>query len=156
MQTFLWIRRAGVSALAMMLLAAVSGCASKQEKALEQAKKQAVATGQPQQVGSVDTSGVTTTTVVEPPAQGQKEPTVVTTSAPPAPGAPKPSPSGPVVSAVGQAPATPSATSAVAAPAAPPEVSIPAGTTLAVRVDQRISAKASHPGESFSGEIVEP
>jgi hypothetical protein len=125
------------------------GCASKQEKALEQAKKQAVATGQPQQVVSVDKNGITTTTVVQPPATGQKEPTLVTTSAPPAVGTPKPSPSGPVVSAV-TPPAPP------AAPAAPLEISIPAGTSLAVRVDQRISVKTSHTGDTFTGEIVEP
>lgn len=152
MQTFLCIRRAGVSALAVVLLAA-AGCGSKQEKALEQAKKQAVATGQAQQVVSVDNKGVTTTSVVQPPAQGQKDPTVVTTTAPAAAGAPKPSPSWPVVSAVGQAPSAPNAASA---PAAPAEVNIPAGTSLAVRVDQRISVKTSHPGESFTGEIVEP
>ena len=151
MQTFLCIRRAGVSALAVVLLAA-GGCASKQEKALEQAKKQAMATGQPQQVVSVDNNGMTTTTVVQPPAQGQKDPTLVTTSAPPPAGVPKPTPSGPVVSAVQQASAAPTGS----APAATPEVNIPAGTSLAVRVDQRISVKTSHPGEGFTGEIVEP
>ena len=35
-------------------------------------------------------------------------------------------------------------------------MSIPAGTSLAVRIDQRISVKASHAGETFTGEIVEP
>src|SRR5579864_868691 len=149
MQTFLCIRRAGVSALAVVLLAA-GGCASKQEKALEQAKKQAMATGQPQHVVSVDNNGVTTTSVVQPPAQGQKDPTIVTTSAPPAAGAPKPAPSAPAVSAVPQAPPAP------AVAAAPAEVNIPAGTSLAVRVDQRISVKTSHAGETFTGEIVEP
>src|SRR5215469_47002 len=109
-----WIRRTSVPALAFVL--AISGCASKQEKALELAKKQAVATGQPQQVVSVDKDGITTTTVVQPPAAGQKDPTVVTTSAPPAAGAGKPSPSAPMVSAVSQVPPAP------AAPAAPSEV----------------------------------
>lgn len=144
------IQRGAVSVLAVALAAGMAGCASKQEKALEQAKKQAVATGQPQQVVSVDNNGVTTTSVVQPPAQGQKEPTIVTTSAPAAAGAPKPSPSAPVVSAVPQpAPAPP-------APPAPAEVTIPAGTSLAVRLDQRISVKTSHAGEGFTGEIVEP
>jgi hypothetical protein len=146
-QPNMWIRRSSVFALAMVLFAGMFGCASKQEKALEQAKKQAVATGQPQQVVSVDNNGVTTTSVVQPPAQGQKDPTIVTTSAPPAAGASKPSPSAPVVSAVPQPPP---------APAAPAEVTIPAGTSLAVRVDQRISVKTSHAGETFTGEIVEP
>ena len=149
-QTSWWIRRSSVPALSLVLAAAMFGCASKQEKALEQAKKQAIATGQPQQVVSVDKNGVTTTTVVQPPDTGQKEPTLVTTSAPPAAGTPKPPPSSPVVSAVRQAPSLP------AAPSAPVEVSIPAGTSLAVRVDQRISVKTSHAGESFTGEIVEP
>ena len=151
-RTFLSIRRAGVSALALVLLAP-AGCASKEQKALDQAKKQAVATGQPQQVVSVDKNGVTTTTLVEPPAQGQKDPTLVTTTAPPAAGAPKPTASGPVVSAVGQPESGPST---AGGPAAPVQVSIPAGTSLAVRVDQRISVKTSHPGETFSGEIVDP
>jgi hypothetical protein len=148
-QTSLWIRRSGVAALTLVLTAGMFGCASRQEKALEQAKKEAIATGPPQQVISVDKDGVTTTTVVQPPAAGQKEPTVVTTSAPPAPGAPKPSPSGPVVSAVAQ-PQTP------AAPPAPAGVSIPAGTSLAIRVDQRISVQTSHAGDTFTGEIVQP
>jgi hypothetical protein len=42
------------------------------------------------------------------------------------------------------------------APPQPVEVSVPAGTTLAVRVDQRISVKTSHAGDTFTGEIVEP
>lgn len=149
-QSNMWIRRGGVSALALVLAAGVLGCASRQEKAIEQAKKQAITTGQPQQVVSVDKDGITTTSVVQPPAQGQKDPIVVTTSAPAAAGAPKPAPSGPVVSALPQEPPPP------AAPPAPTEVSIPAGTSLAVRVDQRISVKTSHAGETFTGEIVEP
>ncbi len=149
-QSKMWIRRSGVFALAVLLGAGMFGCASKQEKALEQAKKQAVATGLPQQVVSVDNNGVTTTSVVQPPAQGQKDPTIVTTSAPPAAGAPKPSPAEPAVSAVPQPPSAP------AASGAPAEVNIPAGTSLAVRVDQRISVKTSHAGETFTGEIVEP
>jgi len=148
-QSIWWIRRGGVATLSLALAIGIFGCASKQEKAVEQARKQAIATGQPQQVVSVDKDGITTTTVVQPPASGQKEPTVVTTSAPPAPGAPKPSPSGPVVSTVPQPPPP-------AEPPAPVEVSIPAGTSLAVRVDQRISVKTSHAGETFTGEIVEP
>ncbi len=139
-------RWGGVSALALVILAGMAGCASKQQKALEQAKKQAIATGQAQQVVTVDKDGVTTTAVVQPPVQGQKEPTVVTTTVPPANGAPAPKPSEPVVSAVPQPPPPP----------APMEVSIPAGTTLAVRIDQRISVKTSRDGDPFTGEIVEP
>ncbi len=145
-----WMRKVGVCALPVVFLLGMSGCASKQEKALEQAKKQAIATGQPQQVVSVDKNGVTTTSVVQPPAQGQKDPTIVTTSAPPAAGAPKPAASGPVVSAAA------AAASESAAATAPAEVTIPAGTSLAVRVDQRISVKTSHAGDTFTGEIVQP
>ena len=148
------IQRGAVSALALVLVAGVSGCSSKQDKALEQAKKQAIATGQPQQVVSVDKDGTTTTTVVQPPAAGQKDPTLVTTTAPPPAGAPKPSPSGPVVSAVQQQPQQPAPEPQEAS--APAEVSIPAGTSLAVRVDQRISVKTSNAGDPFTGEIVEP
>ncbi len=154
MQKAGWIYRAGVSALALVLLAGLAGCASKQEKAIEQAKKQAITTGQPQQVVSVDKDGLTTTTVVQPPATGQKEPTLVTTTAPPAAGAAAPKPSEPTVSAVPQAP--PPEQQAPQGPPPPVEVSIPAGTSLTVRVDQRISVKTSHAGETFTGEIVEP
>ena len=73
LQSTWWIRRISVPALSLALAAGMLGCASKQEKALEQAKKQAIATGQPQQVVSVDKDGVTTSTVVQPPPQGQKE-----------------------------------------------------------------------------------
>jgi len=126
----------------------VSGCASKEEKALDQAKKQAVATGQPQQVVSVDKSGTTTTTVVQPPAAGQTAPTVTTTATPPPAGAPAPAPQEPVVTAA--APAAPPA------PPAPVPVSIAAGTTLAIRIDQRIRVKTAHAGDTFTGELVEP
>lgn len=143
----------------VLVLAGVAGCASKQEKALEQAKKQAVATGQPQQVVMVDKNGDTTTTVVQPPAQGQKEPTVTTTTAPPPAGMPKPKASGPEISAVSQVPTDSGMAqgpAAAQAPTAPAEVSIPAGTSLAIRVDQTISVKTSRPGDEFTGEIVEP
>ncbi len=137
------VRRSAVPLMALLVAAALLGCATKDEKALEQAKKQAAATGQAQQVVTVDKAGNTITTVVQPPAQGQKEPTLVTTTTPPAAGAAAPAASGPVVSAVPQ-------------PPAPVNVTIPAGTSLAIRVDQRISVKTSHTGDSFTGEITEP
>jgi hypothetical protein len=136
--------------MVIVLAAGISGCSSKQDKALEQAKKQAIATGQPQQIVSVDKDGTTTTTVVQPPATAQKDPTLVTTTAPAPAGAPKPTPSEPVVSAVRQPPPAPEA------PPAPAEVTIPAGTSLAVRVDQHISVKTSRAGDAFTGEIVDP
>jgi hypothetical protein len=132
--------------LAAALLAGLSGCASKQQKALEQAEKQAAATGQPQQVVSVDNNGNTITTTVQPPAAGQKQPTLTTTTTPPAAGAPAPKPSDPTVSAVPPPPPPP----------APVNVTIPAGTSLAIRIDQRISVKTSHAGDPFTGEVVDP
>jgi hypothetical protein len=130
-------------ALAACLLA---GCASKEEKALEQAKKQAAATGQPQQVVSVDKAGTTTTTVVQPPAAGQTAPTVTTTATPPPVGAPAPAPQEPTVTAAAPPPPPPP----------PPPVSIAAGTSLAIRIDQRIRVKSAHAGDKFTGEVVEP
>ncbi len=128
-----------------ILAAALSGCASKQDKALDQAKQQAAKTGQAQQVVSVDKSGTTTTTVVQPPATGQTTQAMTTTVTPPAAGTPVPQPSGPVVSAVPPPP-----------PAVPVNVTIPAATALNIRIDQHISAKGSRAGEKFTGEVVAP
>jgi len=124
-----------------------SGCASKQDKALQQAKDQAVKTGQPQQVVTVDKSGATTTVVVQPPATGQTAVATTTTVTPPASGTPAPAPSGPTVSAVPPPPPP---------PPVPVNVTIPAATQLTIRIDQRISAKTSHAGDKFTGEVVEP
>jgi len=126
----------------MLVLVAtfLSGCKSKQDEALDQAKKQAAATGQAQQIVSVDKNGATTTTVVQPPATGQKVAAVTTTTTPPVAGAPVPAPAEPKVSAV----------------PVPVNVSIPAGTPLTIRIDQRISVKASRSGDTFTGEIVDP
>jgi len=125
--------------LVLVLVAVIlAGCSSKQEQALDQAKKQAAATGQAQQVVSVDKNGTTTTTVVQPPAPGQANEEITTTVTPPAAGAPVPALSGPVVSAV------------------PVSVSIPAGTTLTIRIDQRISVKTSRAGDTFTGEMMLP
>jgi len=133
------------SMLALVLAAVVlSGCQSTQEKALDQAKKQAAATGQAQQVVSVDKSGTTTTTIVQPPAKGQANGAITTTATPPAAGAPVPAPAEPAVSAV------------PLPPPVPVDVTIPAGTTLAIRIDQRISVKSSRAGDKFTGEIVDP
>ena len=169
LQAGLGLRRGLVPALALAVM--LSGCASKEQKALEQAKKQAVASGQTQQVSSVDKNGNSITTLVQPPAPGQKEPTVTTITAPPAAGEPKPAPKDPTVSAVGDAepfgqpggdqaagasgPA-PKPTAGQTAAAQPVEVSVPAGTSLAIRVDQRISVKSSRPGDAFTGEVVSP
>ncbi len=133
--------------LAVAVSACLYGCASKQEKALQQAEKQAAATGQPQQIVTVDKGGNTTTTLVQPPAAGQKQPTVFTTTAPPPSGAPLPRPSGPTISALPKPPPP---------PPMPVSVTFPAGTDLAIRIDQRISVKTSSPGDRFTGEVVEP
>jgi hypothetical protein len=130
-----------------LAVAALSGCASKEEKALDQAKQQAAKTGQPQQVVTVDKNGTTTTTIVQPPASGQTTQAVTTTVTPPTAGAAAPSPSGPTVSQVPPPPPP---------PVVPANVTISAGTTLAIRIDQRISAKSSHAGDKFTGEIVDP
>jgi hypothetical protein len=135
----------GTLVLMLALVAAtLSGCKSKQEEALDQAKKQAAATGQAQQVVSVDKNGTTTTTTVQPPAAGQKNEVITTTSTPSAAGAPIPAPAAPTVSAVPQPPPV------------PVKVTIPSGTVLAIRIDQRISVKTSRAGDRFTGELVDP
>lgn len=123
-----------------LVVTVLSGCQSQQQKALDQASKQAAATGQAQQVVSVDKNGTTTTTVVQPPSAGQKIAAVSTTTMPATVGAPLPAPSGPTVSAVPVA----------------VNVSIPAGTSLTIRIDQRLSVKSSRSGDTFTGEIVNP
>jgi hypothetical protein len=134
------------AAVLVVALVGLGGCASKQDKALEQARQQAVKTGQAQQVVTVDKSGVTTTTVVQPPAAGQTAEATTTTVTPLAAGQPAPAASGPTVSAVPLPPA----------PVVPANVTIPAGTALAIRIDQRISVKSSRAGDKFTGEIVNP
>ena len=66
----LFARRVRMPLLALAMTIVLAGCESKQDKAIDQAKKQAVTTGQPQQVVSVDKAGTTTTTVVQPPVKG--------------------------------------------------------------------------------------
>ena len=135
----------GFHSLLMLFVAVLLvGCKSAQEQALDQAKQQAATTGQAQQVVSVDKNGTTTTTVVQPPAAGQKSEAITTTATPPAPGAPLPAPSKPTVSAV------------PLPPVIPVNAAIPAGTTLAIRIDQRINVKTSRAGDTFTGEIVDP
>jgi hypothetical protein len=166
------LRWGGAPVLALVVLAGMVGCKSQQEKALEDAKKQAAASGQAQQVVSVDKDGTSTTTVVQPPAQGQTQPTITTTTAPPPAGQPKPAPMAPKVSPVvnegepaqqladamdQQKPsAGQQSGQAQQAAQAPAPVTIPAGTSLAIRVDQSISVKTARAGDRFTGEIVNP
>lgn len=146
-------RTSPIPILVVFIASLLSGCESKQDQAIDQAKKQAAATGQPQQVVSVDKNGTTTTTTVQPPATGQTSQAVATTSKPPAAGAPAPAPSAPQVSA---APPQSAPQPPPPAPVVPAHLSIPAGATLAIRIDQHLSAKTSHVGDAFTGELVEP
>lgn len=156
------IRLAGGLALTMALIA---GCKSKLDQAIDSAKKQAAATGQPQQVVSVDKDGNTTTTTIQPPAPGQTAETVSSTTTPasavPA-GTPPPAP-GVYYNPQGTGQPAPSSASTAApgeaiAPATvqPADVRVPAGTTLAIRINQRISVKTTPAGSQFDGELVEP
>jgi hypothetical protein len=130
---------------AAMTAVCLCGCESKQEQALDQAKKQAAQTGQAQQVVSVGKDGTTTTTLVQPPTPGQPNGAVTTAQSKPVPGQSVPPPSGPAVSA---APPPP--------PPAPVSVTIPAGIELAIRIDQTLSVRTSHAGDRFTGEMVQP
>jgi hypothetical protein len=151
----------------LVALALTAGCASKEQKALNQAKAQATSTNVPQQVQYVDSSGNTVTKTVEPPAAQGQQTAVSTLITPPPPG-PKPHGTDPVVTplastaqgpldATGQ-PAPPSGPAAAAQPGQPPAVSIniPAGTELAIRIDQRISVRTSRAGDRFNGNVVDP
>jgi hypothetical protein len=154
--------------IATLLSAAlVTGCGkSKQEQAIDQAKKQAAATGQPQQVVSVDKNGNTVTTVIQPPAPGQTGQQITTTVTPAssvpanapaiAGGEPASAPLQNEAVAAAQAqtpPQTPTPGNPVILPA---DVQIPAGTTLAIRINQHISVKTNRAGDHFDGEIAEP
>lgn len=170
---------AGSLALAVTLLA---GCKSKEDAAIDAAKKQAAATGQAQQVVSVDKKGNVTTVTVQPPAPGQTAQQVTTTVTPAAAAAPaneavqqaaaanpdqpavapgQPAIAGPnggaaPVNAAQQAHVPVPGGPPVIQPARPAEVTIPAGTNLSVRINQHISVKTSRPGDHFDGEIAEP
>ena len=160
------------TAVLTAVMLAFVGCQSKQDAAIEQAKKQAAATGQAQQVISVDKNGNTTTTTVQPPVPGQNGQQVTTTVTPGAAangGVPTNTPA----VAGGDANMTPNhatvvvngqpevpATAPVPTPGnpviVPADVKIPAGTTLSIRINQHISVKSSRAGDPFDGEIVEP
>ena len=137
----------GVGVLSLALL---SGCASKETKAIDQAKSQATTTNTPQQVQYVDSNGNTITKTVEPPAAQGQQPSISTLITPPPPG-PKPHSTDPVIT-----PLSGSGQVAPQANQAPASVEIPAGTEVAVRIDQRISVKHSYAGEHFNGNLVEP
>ena len=157
----------GKAAVAMMVLAVAmaTGCKSKQDEAIDQAKKQAAATGQAQQVVSTDKNGNVTTTTVQPPSPGQTT-QAVTTTVTPANGA---VPANTPATAGGVAPVAPGQVDSSGQPVAgtapapgaapiirPADVNIAAGTNLTIRINQHISVKTSHAGDRFSGEVVDP
>lgn len=162
------LKCAGALALAVVLLA---GCQSKQDAAIDTAKKQAAATGQAQQVVTVDKAGNTTTVTVQPPAPGQTA-GAVTTMVTPAAAVANTSisegavaPGQPAIAGSNGSAAQPVATQAATAvpggapviqPAQPAEVSVPAGTNLTVRINQHISVKTNRAGDRFDGEVAEP
>jgi hypothetical protein len=163
-----FLRHGRTPMLALAFAITLTACQSKMDKAIDQAKQQAASTGEPQQVVAVDKAGTTTTTVVQPPAKGQSAGAISTTSTPPPPGRPVPPPQDPKVMPLGGDPnqaqaedpgAAPTAgrsASAKASPAGPVKVTIQAGTSLAVRIDQHISVKTSNAGDTFTGEVVDP
>ena len=136
---------------AALLALALNGCKSKDDVALAKAKQQAASTGQAQTLTSTDKAGNTVTTTVQPPAPGAKDEVVTTTVTPKAEAATTAAAPAP---ASGQAAATPAPAAAPAPP--PPPIHVAAGTSLAIRVDQRLSAKGSRAGEKFTGEVVDP
>jgi len=152
-------------AAAILSTVIFTGCSkSKQDQAIEQAKKQAATTGQAQQVVSVDKDGNTVTTVVQPPQPGQSG-QQITTTVTPSSGTPANTPAvaggqtaAPVSSAANSMPNDQPGQSGPAANTvvAPADVQIPAGTTLSIRVNQHLSVKTSRAGDHFDGEIVEP
>lgn len=151
-----------LSGAVVLSLALVAGC-SKVNSAVDQAKSQATTTNTPQQVQYVDSDGNTVTKTVQPPvAQGQ-QPAVSTLVTPPPPG-PKPHSTDPVITplsygAQGPQPAVAATQPAnTAQPGQPPSVAVnvPAGTELAIRINQHISTRTSEAGDRFDGNVVEP
>jgi hypothetical protein len=170
------VRLAGTALLGFAML---TGCKSDSDKALDQAKAQAAATNTAQQIQYIDNNGDLVTTTVQPPVAGQSQ-QISTVTTPAAPG-PKPKSTKPVIGPVGapvstaspvgsqqpvadasqstmmsSAPANTAAPAQPTGPAPALELTVPAGTELAIRVNQHISVKHSVAGERFTGEVVEP
>jgi hypothetical protein len=153
-----------VTAAMTLALVMLAGCRSKEDAALDAAKKQAAATGQAQQVVSTDKSGTVTTTTVQPPAPGQTMQAVTTTVTPAAGVATNTPATALVVTGqpvtAGQTDASGQPVSAPAPGAAPiirpADVNVAAGTNLMIRINQHISVKTSRAGDRFDGEVVEP
>jgi len=129
----------------------LAGCKSKEQKAIDQATQQAIATGQPQQVVTTDKNGNTTTTVVQPPAAPGQAPQITTTTTTTQGGASTQNSTDPAAANNVPVAGTPG-TSVVT----PVSVNVPAGTPLSIRIDQHISVKDTPSGTRFTGELVEP
>ena len=170
-------RRSSIAGTGMIALALLAGCASKDKKALDRAESQAIATHVPQQVQYIDGDGNTVTKTVNPPAAPNEKPAVSTLIMPPPPGQ-KPKSTDPVVTPLGAAAQNGAMQGGPSgygngqagngqygngqagngqgqmSPAV--SLSVPAGTELAIRINQRISVKTSRAGDRFDGEVVEP
>lgn len=170
-----------IAGAALLALGLMTGCRNADDQAIDQAKSQATTTNTPQQVQWVDGNGNTVTKVVTPPVQKGQSPQISTQITPPPPGT-KPKSTPPVITplAPGQVPDTqyaantassepapaneagapaPAAQPAPGQPAsapAPVRLTIPAGTELAIRINQSISVKSSHAGDHFTGEFADP
>jgi hypothetical protein len=168
-----------------------TGC-SKQQSAIDDAKKDVATTGQPEEVVYVDHAGNTTLTMVAAASPGSTTPTVTQTIIPAgasattglpdwsngarpqpsqvaryrAPGllAAPPTVSAPAAATVASAPAYgPNAPNVQplppgsSAPAAfvPTNVTMSAGTGLAIRINQRIDVKHAAAGQRFTGTLAE-
>ncbi len=149
----------------MIALALLAGCASKEKKALDRAESQATATHIPQQVQYIDGDGNTVTKTVNPPAAPNEKPAVSTLIMPPPPGS-KPKSTDPVITPLGSVaqggamqggPGVYGGGQAGNGQAAlTVSLTVPAGTELSIRINQRISVKTSRAGDRFDGEVVEP
>jgi hypothetical protein len=158
-QTF----RLAASGVGVLTLALVAGCASKVNNAIDQAKSQATSTNTPQQVQYIDSDGNTITKTIQPPAAQGQQPSISTLTTPPPPG-PKPHSTDPVITPLGsmsqgappmQSNGQPMNMSQPGQRAAV-SVDVPAGTELAIRINERISTRSSRVGDRFDGNVVEP
>lgn len=179
---------------ALSLVACLTTGCSRQQSAIDAAKKDVTATGQPQEVVYSEPNGSTTLTMVTPAAPGASVPTTVQSTIPagatPTQGLPDwsqgihPAPShaarfkapgmmveGTITQTAIAPPATAAysstnpATTAATAPVTttttpapqfvPADITIPAGTTLAIRINQRIDVKHAHIGDRFTGDLSE-
>ncbi|WP_263410455.1 hypothetical protein [Terriglobus tenax] len=142
------------TAAALLLCGALAGCKSAEEKAIDQATQQAAATGQAQQVVTNDGKGNVTTTTVTPPDPTTHKPTITkTTVSNPATAGTSTTAAAPGTEQAGPGSAVPDPAKPIIKPA---DVQIPAGTAVAIRINQHISVKTTPAGSRFSGEIAEP